>query len=238
MSTSRPASPVVPSTSLSARFAALQAERERSWPPEQLARNAGQRRALVERAGSVAHPAPGARLAPFVLRDAAGVKVDGARIVADGPAVLLFFRFGGCPACNIALPYYNETLYPALAAAGIPLLAVSAQNPVDPGPTARHGLRFPTYADPGYALSRQLGLTFFPQDQPAVTPGEPWIGATLGTDSYEMGQPAVLVLEPGLRVRHLAVSPDWMDRPETETILARVLGPVRDEPVREARAQA
>jgi hypothetical protein len=110
------------------------------------------------RAGGLRCPSGAGRAAcPFVLRDAAGVKVDGARIARRWPAVLLFFRFGGCPACNIALPYYNETLYPALAAAGIPLLAVSAQNPVDPGPTARHGLRFPTYADPGYALSRSWG---------------------------------------------------------------------------------
>ena len=46
--------------------------------------------------------------------------VDGERLTLEslttqGPAVLIFFRFAGCPACNIALPYYRDALAPALA---------------------------------------------------------------------------------------------------------------------------
>lgn len=207
---------------LAQRFAALQAERERTWPAEQLERNAAQRRELVARARPGVHPAPGTRLAPFELVDAQGKTLAAEQIVGKGPAVLVFFRFGGCPACNIALPYYNDTLEPVLTAAGIPLLAVSAQIPVDQGPTQRHGLRYPTFSDPGYALSRQLGLTFLPLEQPAVAPGEPWIGATLGTQSYEMVQPAVLIVESDLTVRLLDVSPDWLVRPEASAILAHL----------------
>lgn len=210
------------SKTLSQRFADLAAERARTWAPEQLARNAEQRRVLVERHDPAAHPATGTRLAPFTLIDAGGVAHASAAILADGPVALVFFRFGGCPACNIALPYYDEALRPALAAAGVRLLAVSAQNPVDPGPTQRHGLRYPTFADPDYALARQLGITFFPDDQPAVAPGTPWIGATLGTQSYEMTQPAVAIIAPDHTLRFLAVSPDWLDRPEAETILAQL----------------
>ena len=143
-------------------------------------------------------------------------------LLRDGPIVLVFFRFGGCPACNLALPYYDATLWPALQAAGIALYAVSAQNPVDPGPRQRHGLRHATLADPDYALSRQLGITFFPEDQPEVAPGAPWIGATLGTQSYEMTQPAVVVINHDHTLRHLAVSPDWLDRPEADAILAHI----------------
>ncbi|WP_054130728.1 hypothetical protein [Novosphingobium sp. AAP1] len=71
----------------------------------------------------------------------------------------------------MALPYYDATLWPALQATGITLYAVSAQNPVDLGPTERHGLRYATLADPDYALARQLGITFFPED-PAL--GRAW----------------------------------------------------------------
>lgn len=208
--------------SLAGRFADLAAERARTWAPEQLARNAYQRRVLVERHDPAAHPAPGTRLAPFTLVDADGRAHASSELLAHGPAVLVFFRFGGCPACNIALPYYDETLWPALHAAGISLLAVSAQNPVDPGPTQRHGLRFPTFADPGYALARQLGITFYPEEQPEVAPGESWIGATLGTNSYEMTEPAVVIIAPDHSVRFLAVSPDWLDRPEADAILAHL----------------
>ncbi|WP_051146461.1 hypothetical protein [Novosphingobium sp. B-7] len=83
-------------------------------------------------------------------------------------------------------------------------------------------LRYATLADPEYALARQLGITFFPEDQPSVAPGTPWIGATLGIQSYEMTQPAIVIIDPDHTLRHLAVSPDWLDRPEFDAILAHL----------------
>jgi peroxiredoxin len=212
--------------SLAERFAHLQAEREQTWPADQLERNAQQRRLLTERDDPHSRPAPGDRLAPFALIDAKGRQVSGSDLLASGPLALVYFRFGGCPACNIALPYYDETLRAPLAEAGIALLAVSAQVPVDPGPTDRHGLHFPTYGDPQYALARALGLTFFPEDQPAVKAGEAWIGETLGTGSYELTKPAVVLIDPDHVIRFIDVSPDWLVRTEA----AAVLGAVRSLP--------
>jgi peroxiredoxin len=202
------------------RFNELQAERERSWSAEQLARNAGQRRLLAKRHDPAKLPQVGDEIPPFTLIDAEGRELTRDALVAQGPAVLVFFRFGGCPACNIALPHYDATLWPELQARGIPLVAVSAQTPVDRALIQRHDLAFPVASDPGYALARSLGITFFPEDQPEVAPGESWIGATLGTFSYEIDQPAVLVLGPDGKVLFLDVSPDWLDRTESETILA------------------
>jgi peroxiredoxin len=209
-------------TSLRERFAELQAERERTWKPEQLARNCGQRRALVARHDPAAHPQPGETLAPFTLIDQDGRELTRDSLTADGPAVLVFFRYGGCPACNLALPYYNETLWPTLRAAGIRLVAVSAQNPVDHGIIDRHGLGFTVASDPDYALGRALNITFLPEEQPKVAPGEDWIGAKLGTQSYEIDQPAVLILDWGGVIRWLDVSPDWLDRTESDAILAHL----------------
>jgi peroxiredoxin len=208
--------------SLGDRFAELQAERAKTWKPEQLARNAGQRRALVERHDPAAYPQPGDAAPDFTVIDQDGAELTRDALTARGPAVLVFFRFAGCPACNLALPYYNETLAPQLARAGIPLVAVSAQNPVDRGIIDRHGLRFSVAGDPGYALGRALGITFLPEEQRAVAPGDSWIGATLGTDSYEIDQPAVLILDQGGTVRWLDVSPDWLDRTESYAILAQL----------------
>ncbi|MFT4054265.1 MAG: peroxiredoxin-like family protein [Novosphingobium sp.] len=205
---------------LNDRFAALQAERERTWSAEQLERNASQRRVLVERHDPSRQPKAGDAVAPFTLIDQDGRELTRDAILANGPAVLVFFRFGGCPACNIALPWYNKTLLPELLARGIRLIAVSAQIPVDRDLIARHGLDFTVASDPGYALGRQLGITFLPEEQPAVSPGQPWIGATLGTDSYEIDQPAVLALAPDASVLFFDASPDWLTRTESETILA------------------
>jgi len=216
---------------LAERFAELQAERDRTWPAAQLEKNAAQRRVLVARHDPALRPKAGDRVEPFTLIDAEGHALNSADLLAQGPAVLVFFRFGGCPACNIALPYYEETLWPALHATGIPLLAISAQTPVDRGPTERHGLTFPTFSDPDYALGRQLKLTFLPEDRPEVAPGQAWIGASLGTQSYEIDQPAVVVLNPDHTIRFIDVSPDWMNRTESAVVLAHV-------PEAESKAQA
>lgn len=205
---------------LNDRFAALQAERERTWSAEQLERNASQRRVLALRHDPSRQPKAGDTVAPFTLIDQDGRELTRDAILANGPAVLVFFRFGGCPACNIALPWYNKTLLPELRARGIRLIAVSAQIPVDRDLIARHGLDFTVASDPGYALGRQLGITFLPEEQPSVAPGQPWIGATLGTDSYEIDQPAVLALASDASVLFFEASPDWLKRTESETILA------------------
>lgn len=208
--------------SLEDRFAALQAERARTWAPEQLARNAGQRRSLVERHDPAAHPQPGDEIGAFTLVDQDGRERTRDAILAEGPVVFIFFRFGGCPACNIALPYYAETLLPALKARGVQLIAVSAQVPVNPLLIARYELGYAVASDPGYALARAIGITFLPDDQPEVVPGQSWIGATLGTNSYEINQPAVLVLDEDARVVFLDVSPDWLARTDSKTILAAI----------------
>lgn len=206
--------------SLTERFQALQAERERTWSNEQLERNAGQRRLLVAREDKSRYPGVGTQLAPFSLHKADGSAIDSDALLATGPAVLIFFRFGGCPACNIALPYYDEQLWQALSGTGVSLHFVSAQTPVDSGPTERHGLRFGTLGDPDYALGRALGITFLPEEQPAVAAGESWIGAVLGTNSYEITKPAVLILNQDRSVRFLDVSPDWLVRTDAAAILA------------------
>jgi peroxiredoxin len=208
--------------SLRERFAELQAERERTWTLEQLERNAHQRRILVERHAALAQLKPGTTLAPFALIDQDGVRLTSEALTASGPAVLVFFRFGGCPACNLALPHYNRTLWPQLRKAGIPMVAVSAQLPVDLSIIERHALGFIVAGDPDYALTRSLGITFLPEEQPAVVPGEDWIGAKLGTNSYEIAQPAVLILDQGNVVRWFDVSPDWLIRSESDTILAQL----------------
>ena len=214
-----------PHESLTARFEALHAERVRSWDPDKLRRNVDQRRALVAAFDPAAVVKPGDRVAPFTLEPSTGGTLTLDELVADGPAVLIFFRFAGCPACNLALPYYDRQLRPALEAAGIRLVAVSPHLP-EKGLDeirARHELGFTVAADRGNALARRFGLTFEPHDNPAVPAGDAsWIGALTGTGSWELPQPAVIVIDRGHVVRFVDVSPDWLVRTEAPQILDAV----------------
>ncbi|QNG45873.1 peroxiredoxin-like family protein [Sphingobium yanoikuyae] len=205
---------------LRARYAALQVERERDWSPAQLARNAAQRQQLVARFDAATVVQPGDVLPDLGLDDVDGGELTLDALTAQGPALLIFFRFAGCPACNIALPYYAETLWPVLRARGIPLVALSPQQPDRLAEIKRHhDLPFAVATDRDNQLARLLGIAFVPDNRPSPPPAG-WIGEVTGTGSWELPQPAVLLLGPGRVVQRLQVSPDWLDRPEADDILA------------------
>jgi peroxiredoxin len=208
--------------SLKSRFAELQAWREENWLPAQLEKNASQRRTLVERFDASAIAQAGDTLPPYVFATSEGEKLALDDLVANGPAVLVFFRFANCPACNIALRYYEEALYPALRARGIPLLALSPQIPERLGEIVRHqNLSFPVASDAESIVSRDLGIAFVPDERP-VPPPRDWIGQTLGNDRWELPQPTVVIVDKGRRIRWLKTSPDWLDRPEADEILTAI----------------
>jgi len=210
--------------SLTAQFEALHAERVRTWDPAQLARNVGQRRQLVENFDPAQAVQVGDRVAPFELAESRGGTLTLDALVADGPAVLIFFRYAGCPACNLALPYYDRQLRPALDAAGIPLVAISPHLPergLD-AIRARHDLGFPVAADRDNALGRRFGITFSRGEVPAGQPTPGWIGELTGTGTAEFPQPAVILIDAGHIVRFVDISPDWLMRTEAPAILAAV----------------
>jgi peroxiredoxin len=209
--------------SLTDQFVKLHAERVANWPPERLAKNIEQRAALVAAFDPAKVVKVGDTVAPFALEQSDGTPLTLDTLVAEGPAVLVFFRFAGCPACNLALPYYDRQLRPSLDAAGIRLVAVSPHLP-EHGLGAigdRHGLHFAVAADRGNALARRFGFTFARGEVPAETaPG--WIGELTGTGTSELPQPAVIVIDEDRIVRFVDISPDWLARTEAPAILAAV----------------
>lgn len=208
------------SETLTALFDALHAERERSWPPEKLHANIAQRRALVEAFDAAAVVRAGDRVEPFAL-EAPGGPITLEDLVAEGPALLIFFRFAGCPACNLALPFYDRALLPALQERGIRAVAVTPHLQAH-GANAireRHGLGFPVATDGNNALARRFGLAFHPLEPP-VPAGDDWIGALTGTGTGELPQPALVLIGEDRIVRFADVSPDWLRRTEPDALFA------------------
>ena len=210
--------------SLTAQFEALHAERVRSWEPAQLAKNVNQRKKLVETFDPAKVVQVGDHVAPFELADSRGGTLTLDALVADGPAVLIFFRYAGCPACNLALPYYDRQLRPALAAAGIRIVAISPHLPQKglDDIRARHDLSFPVAADRDNVLGRRFGITFSRGEVPAGQPTPGWIGELTGTGTAEFPQPTVILIDSDHIVRFVDVSPDWLVRTEASAILAAV----------------
>lgn len=210
--------------SLSRLLADLHAERVATWDPAALQVNIDQRRRLVDEADPAAWVKAGDVVADFRLPEVDGGEVTLEGLTANGPAVLIFFRFAGCPACNIALPYYARALWPGLRALGASLTAISPQVPERLVEIKRrHDLPFNVASDLN-ALGGRFGI-LYEFDEPSKAAARArggHIGETTGTGDWRLPQPAVVVIDRGGVVAFAEVSPDWLVRTEAETVLDAV----------------
>jgi peroxiredoxin len=211
--------------SLKSLLADLHAERVELWPASDLQVNIDQRAELVARFDPTSVPRPGDVIEPYALQDVCGGTIELDELVASGPAVLVFFRFAGCPACNVALPYYRDHLAPGLEQLGARLVAISPQVPERLVEIAdRHALPFTVASDTDNTLARRLGITFETNEvsqQYARSKGAD-LAAILGTGTWELPMPAVIVLDRSRVVRFVDVTPDWMARTDAEPMLDAV----------------
>lgn len=213
------------SDSLNHLLADLHAQRVTTWDPEALQVNINQRQRLVNEARAKDFVKAGDALEPFTLLKVEGGSLSRDELLADGPAVLIFFRFAGCPACNIALPYYQRQLYPQLRALGVPLVAVSPQVPERLVEIKiRHLLELQVASDPDNNLGRRLGIlySFDEASRKAALAKGNGIGETTGTGTWELPQPTVVVIAQDGTVAFADVSPDWLVRTEAEPVLRTV----------------
>jgi peroxiredoxin len=113
----------------------------------------------VEASGQVTGLSVGDRAPNFKLRAADGTTVTLYDRLADGPAVLVFYRGEWCPYCNLELRYYQRAL-PELRNMGADVIAISPQAP-DRSIQAieRHEIEFPVLSDEDFAVIEQYGLT-------------------------------------------------------------------------------
>ncbi|MET8994569.1 peroxiredoxin-like family protein [Amycolatopsis sp. NPDC004169] len=157
----------------------------------------------------------GAKIEDFTLPAADGTPTSLGELVADGPAVLVFYRGQWCPYCNLTLRTYQQELLPELAHFGAGLAAISPQRPDAPVPD----LAFPVLSDAGSTVARGLGLSY-----PVSAPVRDAM-VTLGTDleqvngTWELVHPAVLVVDRDRVLRFVDVHPDFVTRTEPSAIL-------------------
>ena len=98
-------------------------------------------------------------LAPDVsLPDATGKTVSLASMLQKGPVVVVFYRGGWCPFCNMQLKAY-ETVLPRIKAAGASIVAISTEKPDDTvSTTEKNALTFPVLSDVGQKIGKAFGV--------------------------------------------------------------------------------
>ncbi|WP_131744913.1 peroxiredoxin-like family protein [Frankia sp. Cppng1_Ct_nod] len=206
----------------------LQATRDAEWPPEQLHASATLRRSLEANADRARFVKPGDLVQPFALPEVDGGQVVLTDLLADGPVVLLFFRFADCPACNTALSGYQVALEPALRELGARLVAISPQVPEKlVAIKKRHHFDFLVASDHEYTLIDTFGIGFDPDEESKrkYLQGGHDFSVILGTGRWTLPYPTVVVIDRDRVVRFADVHPNWMIRTEATTVLDAVRSP-------------
>jgi len=165
----------------------------------------------------------GAVLPDFKLTDATGGQVSLGELVANGPAVLVFYRGVWCPYCNLTLRTYQQELLPQLEKLGVPLVAISPQLPDGSLSTKeKNELEFTVLSDVGNNVARALGITY--RQEPEVRNGAKALGVDVaegnGADDVELPHPAVLIVDGDKTIRFIDVHPDYTTRTEVSEIVS------------------
>jgi peroxiredoxin len=165
-------------------------------------------------------------LEPFTLDDASGAPVSLDELVASGPAVIVFYRGGWCPYCNLALRTYQQELLPQLSAFGARLIAVSPQSPDESLSTVeKAALEFTVLSDPGSRLADRIGIAFEQADD--VLAAQRTLGLDLTKVNAEgavrLPRPTVLIVGPDRAVRFVDVQPDYTARAEVADIVTALI---------------
>src|SRR3984885_9284426 len=169
----------------------------------------------------------GDRLQPFILEDATRTPVSLGQLVEAGPAVIVFYRGGWCPYCNLALRTYQRELLPELDAFRARLVAISPQSPDQSLSTAEKAeLAFTVLSDPGNRVARSVGIVF--QQAEEVLEAQRKLGLDLAQvnaeGSTQLPRPTVLIVDHNRTVRFADVQPDYTARTEVADILAALTG--------------
>ena len=169
----------------------------------------------------------GDRLESFTLEDANGEAVSLEQLVDSGPAVVVFYRGGWCPYCNLALRTYQRDLLPQLDQFGARLVAISPQSPDESlSTTEKAELSFTVLSDPGARVAERIGIAFQQSDK--VLAAQRNLGLDLAAANAEgatrLPRPTVLVVDSDRVVRFVDVQPDYTARTEVADIVAALTG--------------
>lgn len=160
----------------------------------------------------------------FILRNQNGDAVALADRLARGPVILVFYRGGWCPYCNLELRAYQRLL-PAIESAGATLLAISPQQPDASLSTAeKNALAFDVLSDAGSRAAAAFGIAYTLPEPLRALYAE--VGHALpainGDDSWTLPVPATFVVGRDGRIALADVDVDYRVRLEPQAALDAV----------------
>jgi peroxiredoxin len=171
---------------------------------------------IEQRALQVGDKAP-----DLTLPDALGRPVRLGALWQDGPLVLLFYRGGWCPYCNLELRAWQQRLG-ELGQRGAGLVAVSPQTPDNSLSTAeKNELAFAVLSDSSLAAAEAFGVAF--TLSPELVELYSRVGNDLptlnGNGQWVLPVPATYVIARNGHIAYAHIEADYRDRAEPSDVL-------------------
>lgn len=160
----------------------------------------------------------------LTLPDALNQPVRLSSLWQRGPLVLIFYRGGWCPYCNLELRAWQQHLL-ELAGLGAQLVAVSPQTPDNSLSTAqKNELAFPVLSDSALHAAQAFGVAF--EMPPELIELYSRVGNDLpvinGNGRWVLPVPATYVIGHDGRVAYAHIEADYRERAEPAEVLAAV----------------
>ena len=194
-------------------------------PPEVAEAFAAEQRDLAAAGNPPGVAEPGSALPDGELLDVGGQPTTLAQNLGGKPAVIVFYRGGWCPYCNITLRTYQAQLVPALAERGISLIAISPQTP-DGSLSTKEAkeLTFTVLSDPGNQIARQLGILTAPSDGARAAQLKLGLDLTQVNADQTTGlpMPTGIIADADGTIRWIDVHPDYTTMAEPGQVLQAV----------------
>ncbi len=173
---------------------------------------------VLESAKQVGDDAP-----DFTLEDATGQPVSLASLLEKGPVVLLWYRGGWCPYCNLTLHAYQEHL-DEIKSAGATLVALTPEVPDQSLSTAeKNELEFVVLSDTGNKVAREYGVVFeLPPEIHELYQSRFDLHAYNGDDSGTLPLSATYVIAPNGKITYAFLDADYTNRADPVEVIEEV----------------
>jgi peroxiredoxin len=150
-----------------------------------------------------------------------GKPFDLNKAVRSKPTVLIFYRGGWCPFCNIQMGQLAE-LEPQLKALGYQILAISADNPAHlKESVAKHQLTYTLLSDTDMAAAKAFGLAWHVDDTTYAQMKNHGVDleAASGRTDHILPVPAAYVLDRKGVIKFAYANPDFKVRVNPDDLL-------------------
>ncbi len=166
----------------------------------------------------------GAKIPHFKLEDVHGKEISSKEILQNGPMLLVFYRGGWCPYCNLQLRDLQEHLA-EIKETGAQLVAISPQEPDSSAETVKKNeLGYHVLSDVGGKVGNDFGLMFkLPEDLIKVYKE---FGLDLekanGNKDWELPLAATYIVKTDGTIEYAFVDADYKKRAETNELIEKL----------------